>query len=417
MLEYVIKDFAVNNENIYIMPDKSAGIIIIIPCYLEDGIEDTINSIASCVQPECKTEIIIVVNSSEKDSPDKLEFNRQTYKFLMNLRQKYSDGEISLIPLIIENIRAKDAGVGFARKIGMEIAITRFREAGNEKGIIVSLDADCLVHKDYLTEIKQSFDSNPKQGLAIFQFKHDLNPEKYSQEIINAAMLYEIYLRYFRICLQDTGFPYAYHTIGSCFAVSPETYRRAGGMPKKQGGEDFYFIHKCAPITKTGVIKKQLVFPSPRISERVPFGTGPAVKKIISEDNYPVYNFRSFWVLKTFFSRFNSLYDADKIDLDQIPSQLLDYIGAEQLREQITECKTNTASREAFQKRMYRKFDAFFVIKFLNYLKTVNDYNPEDVLIAANKLIKQYNSAENSRCNSNSDCLEFVYSRIMEIDV
>jgi hypothetical protein len=387
MLEYVIKDSSINNENIYIMPDKSAGIIIIIPCYLEDRVEETINSIYACDRPDCKTEMIVVVNSSEKDSKETMEFNRQTYKLLDNLSSKYIDNKIQLISVIIENVKSKDAGVGNARKIGMEIAVSRFREAGNQKGIIVSLDADCLVHKDYLTEIKQSFDSNPKQGLAIFQFKHDLDSEKYSQEIIHAAMLYEIYLRYFRICLQNTGFPYAYHTIGSCFAVSPETYRRAGGMPKKQGGEDFYFIHKCAPITKTGIIKKPLVFPSPRISDRVPFGTGPAVKRIISQDKYQVYSFRSFLIIKEFYTSFPAIYYNTDAAISKIPKEIINYIGLEDLVKKINECKTNTAGEQAFIKRMFRNFDAFFVIKFLNELHKNEIYKTQDILCACAELI------------------------------
>ena len=59
-----------------------------------------------------------------------------------------------------------------------------------------------------------------------------------------AIMKYELYLRYYRLALEYTGHPHAYHCIGSAFAVRTLDYVAQGGMNKRQAGEDFYFLQK-----------------------------------------------------------------------------------------------------------------------------------------------------------------------------
>ena len=73
------------------------------------------------------------------------------------------------------------------------------------------------------------------------------------------------------------GLPYSYHTIGSAFAVTAKAYARQGGMNRRKAGEDFYFINKLIKGENFGEITNTTVFPSPRTSNRVPFGTGKAI--------------------------------------------------------------------------------------------------------------------------------------------
>ena len=94
-------------------------------------------------------------------------------------------------------------------------------------------------------------------------------------------MAYELHLRYLNLFSRFTGFPYAYHTIGSCFGVRAETYASQGGMNKRKAGEDFYFLHKIIPLGEFREINNTCVIPSPRESDRVPFGTGAAIGKYL----------------------------------------------------------------------------------------------------------------------------------------
>ena len=56
---------------------------------------------------------------------------------------------------------------------------------------------------------------------------------------------------------------------------------KCGGMKVRQAGEDFYFLQEIAKTSGVQVLEKTLVFPSPRISARTPFGTGQAVRDIM----------------------------------------------------------------------------------------------------------------------------------------
>ncbi len=64
---------------------------------------------------------------------------------------------ISFYPVYCDNLPRKHAGVGLARKIGMDQAVLRFAAVHNFRGIIVNLDADSVCNKNYFTEILNHF--------------------------------------------------------------------------------------------------------------------------------------------------------------------------------------------------------------------------------------------------------------------
>ena len=45
--------------------------------------------------------------------------------------------------IITDELPTKHAGVGLARKIGMDEAVRRLEEAGKTKGLILNVDSDC----------------------------------------------------------------------------------------------------------------------------------------------------------------------------------------------------------------------------------------------------------------------------------
>src|SRR4029434_9989987 len=98
-------------------------------------------------------------------------------------------------------------------------------------------------------------------------------------EIYKAIAAYELHLRYYLQALRTAGFPHGYHTIGSSMAVRARTYMEQGGMNRRQAGEDFYFLHKLIPLGGFTELNSTTVYPLPRPSNRVPFGTGRAVSE------------------------------------------------------------------------------------------------------------------------------------------
>jgi hypothetical protein len=374
-------------------PCSNTGIIVVIPCFNDPFILKTLDSLESAKSIDCNIEVIVIVNSGENTDKSIVEENRRTFELLQELARKNHFTKFKLLPTLIEGTSRKIAGVGFARKTGMDEAIRRFDIIDNKDGIICSLDADTLVSEDYFTEIKHFYELNKKAGACIFQFQHNFDKTLFTSEEIEACKLYEIYLRYFRLSLEYTGFPYPIHTIGSCFSAKAENYCKAGGMSTRQGGEDFYFLHKLAPMCNIGIIRKAIVFPAPRISDRVPFGTGPSVRKIIGESSYKVYNFQLFVLLKQFFDNLEVIYQNSEDYTNLIPEEILQYSGMAYLNDTISECKSNSTNFQSFRKRFFSNFDAFYIIRFLNSFENDSSFEPEDVQVCTEKLLLEKNDS------------------------
>ena len=56
-------------------PDRGTGIIVIVPAYNEPGIARMLDSLSQCREPECKTEVIIVINAPADATSDSIENN------------------------------------------------------------------------------------------------------------------------------------------------------------------------------------------------------------------------------------------------------------------------------------------------------------------------------------------------------
>ena len=382
-------------------PRSDTGIIVVIPCYDDEFVFTTLQSLDSANCPPCSVEVIVVVNSAEDTEVAVVEKNRRIYASLCEKKDSYRN--FALLPYIIEGVPHKIAGVGNARKVGMDEAVWRFSAIENPRGVIVSLDADCLVAEDYFTEIYSRFYcAKDHPNACTLQFQHNFDEKLYFKQEIDACRRYEMYLRYFRLAQKVAGIPQCLHTIGSCLAVTAETYARMGGMARRQAGEDFYFLQKLALQSKVASVDKPIVFPSPSVSERVPFGTGRSVKKIIETGSCKVYNFGLFLLLKDFYSAFPSLYDGDSA----VPSEIIEFVGEQKFKVLVDECRQNTSDCKSFVKRMFAKFDVFFMIRFLNGFDESIIYPPEEIEVAVVKLLEYYGDKD----------VENLYSKVLSID-
>lgn len=346
---------------------------IIIPCYNEPGIISTIESLFSCESGQIQAEIIVIINSYQISTEKIKQFNRETFNLLSDLSQKNNVQHLSLKPFLIEEIPGHQTGAGLPRKIGMDKAAESFESEGNSTGIIVSLDADCTVDKNYLTEIYHSFKKN-KLKSAIIEFHHPVEHLDPKDKIRRATEIYEEYLRYYKDALEYIGYPYAYYTIGSAFAVTVKTYIQVGGMGKQQAGEDFYFLQKVFPLGKTKFITSTCVYPAARISDRVPFGTGPSIAKLIESDTIIKlsYQFVAFEELKVFFNDIDSFF---KLSIDKIaekcreyPIYLQSFLKEDNFLSKIEEINLHTSNTKTFMKRFFNYFTAFKILKYLNYI-------------------------------------------------
>lgn len=345
--------------------------IVVIPCYKEPELHQTVQSLFDCERGDFPVEIILLINSYGIDTDEVLSMNRDSYRQMMDFASKNNSPAFFLTPVLIENLPGHQTGAGLPRKLGMEEAIRHFN--GDKTGIIVSLDADCIVATNYLTEIHRNFKTY-RLNSATIEFHHPVEHLDASDPLRIAASNYEDYLRYYRFALEFCGYPYPYFTIGSAFAVTAETYLKAGGMGKQQSGEDFYFLQKVFPLGKTRFIDTTCVYPAARTSDRVPFGTGPALQKMLVNNQLSklTYRVEAFCTLKVFFGKTDLFFKKPEKEIEgclkDSPEYLLLFLKEDGFFQKIEEINRHTASLTNFRKRFFLYFNAFKILKYLNFV-------------------------------------------------
>jgi Glycosyltransferases, probably involved in cell wall biogenesis len=353
------------------MDKLSPHIVIVIPSYNEPDLSHTLDSLFRCAGGDFCVEVLVVFNSWLISPPEAKEFNRASYASALDYARRHNTPHFYLTPLLIEDLPGHQTGAGLPRKIGMDEAIKHFNALNKKKGIIVSLDADTTVAPNYLTELYKAF-RKYKLNSATINFHHPVEHLGEDDPLRLSTELYELYLHYYRDALEYTGFPYAYHTIGSAFAVTADTYLRVGGMGRQQAGEDFYFLHKVFPLEKTRFIDTTCVYPQARTSDRVPFGTGPAVAKMMEDDSICklTYQAAAFDELRQLFSLVDSFFGADNAlisyKIQSLPPHLQYFLQEDVFLSKMDELNTHTANLSAFRKRFFSYFTAFKILKYMN---------------------------------------------------
>ena len=368
--------FPFRKINIALEPSNDLKIIVVIPSYNEKNIQPTIDSLFLKQDDfSFNVEVIVLINNSESEIEEIKEQNLLTLKTLQNLSETYSNSNMHLIPVLIGDLDAKHAGVGWARKLGMDIATQRFRTI-NFNGIIVGLDADTVVESNYLNSIYSFFSNNNFNAASIY-FEHPITGDSFSDVHLEQIKYYELHLRYYKNSLKYSKLPYSFHTIGSAFALTASAYARQGGMNRRKAGEDFYFINKLIKGEIFGEINDTKVMPSPRISNRVPFGTGRAILEGLNtkKDLSLTYNFQSFEIIRSWINRI----ETKDFKYGNFPEILKAYMGEEIWIKHHTMILNNTNSHKSYLKLFYNIFDAFWMLKFIHYLR--DNYYPNTRLL------------------------------------
>ena len=133
--------------------------VVVIPCFDEPDVLTTLRSLMLCVSTQNSVCVLVVVNSGELTDKAAIQNNRKTFNELSVFAKEHSQPKLCFHALLCEDLPRKHAGVGLARKIGMEWAVRGFLQSGNSDGVIISLDADCTVSENYLQLIEQQFNT------------------------------------------------------------------------------------------------------------------------------------------------------------------------------------------------------------------------------------------------------------------
>lgn len=389
-----LKEREIFPEIIKEAPDKETGIIVVVPAYDEPGIGKMLDSIASSSPPPCKIEVIIVVNAPEDASSESIRNNKLTLKIIERWKVENPNSFFRIYPIEAIPAYIKDWGVGLARKTGMDEAVRRFNYLNKPEGVILNLDADCLVEKNYFLSVYNELLKKSDRSACSIYFEHPLGGDDYPAEVYRYIALYELHLRFFFQVLIFSGFPYVFHTVGSAIAVKALPYVKAGGMNRKRAGEDFYFIQKLVPAGGYFNLNSTKVYPSPRPSFRVPFGTGASISKMTGsgEATLLTYNILAFKELKSFFGMTEDYYFGKYQEFadfyKSLPAGVRSFIEEKELFYKLEEIKTNTSGFQAFKKRFFGWFNMFRVVKFLNHVHA-GIYEKKPVSDAASEFLIQ----------------------------
>lgn len=356
--------------------------IVVIPVHRETELVKPLESLHSCIPPTCEVAIFLVVNESEDASQSVQQVNGMAVAMASQLPTLYEQHICHI------QLPAKKAGVGLARKVGMDEAV-RYFESKNKDGVIICYDADCLCAPNYLQAIEEFFDYS-QNNLGLVHYEHQLAKQNHE-----AIIHYELFLRYYINGLRIAKYPFSVQTLGSCITVRSSAYQKQGGMNQRQAGEDFYFIHKFTKLGGIGEINTTTVYPSSRVSDRVPFGTGHAIQKYLNKksDTYQVYHPQTFENLKCVNRELKHIYETGEWKSDSTPVSISSFYYAMNFPKDLQEILNQAGSFDNFVQRYYQWWDGFKVLKYVHYVRD-QYYKPIPLPEALEWLSKNLNLAK-----------------------
>ena len=214
---------------------------------------------------------------------------------------------------------SRQQGVGLARKLAADCLLELIVSGAVSEPWLFSTDADARLPTGYFDSI-----NNLPAGVVALSlpFEHrwhgcmsdnsDRGSVKQGPHGIHTAQkYYDLRLHLYRVGIELINPAYAWTALGSALIISAAAYAQVRGFPKRAAGEDFYLLNKLA---KVGAIRTDATErlgrkvetgggrdpsgvssngspgspcnPLPvislhsRFSDRVPFGTGPAVESL-----------------------------------------------------------------------------------------------------------------------------------------
>ncbi len=315
-------------------------------------------------------QIVVCVNQPEDywvTKPEICENNAATIQYLEHLSRPQ-------ITLIDKSSKGKGwlqgkSGIGYARKTLMDY----ISGISSMDDIIISMDADTTFKKDYFDSVIHIFNSEKITALAN-PYYHKLN----NDESANKAILrYEIYMRNYLINMLLINSPYAFSALGSALAVKVSDYKSIGGITPKKSGEDFYFLQKLRKFGRVYIHNDLKVFPAARFSDRVFFGTGPAMIKGRDGDweSYPIYHFSLFQQIQKTYSLFPALFK------NNCPTPIDNFISIQFGEADIwSALRNNNKDLPHFIKACHDKIDGLRILQYLKNTQTTLSKSDEQCL-------------------------------------
>lgn len=393
---------------------------LVIPCYNET--DDFVDRLCQTFSGNNSLSLLVIIVINQPDSADSIDANQALWNVLIekfssvhldkeNNSKKYhwltAKNNIDFLLVdrfshVSQKIPAQQ-GVGLARKIGSDIACQLFMQQRLENHWVHHSDADTHLPEDYFSALHNVNNTDKRlnqMSAAVYPYTHiqrhqdQKNAHSFNARYVNAryfvaTQLYEKALAYYVNGLEYANSPYAFHTLGSCIASNLYHYAQVRGFPKKAGGEDFYLLNKLAKVGTVITLDNAQLKIDARHSDRVPFGTGPAVEKILAmespEKEYRYYNPQCFRELKEVLEHFDTLFQhrnteagntehAEKIDsyhawLSHLSTPTQTALKELNIHQLFAHINKQINSHEQCIQHCHQWLDGFKTLKFIHLLE------------------------------------------------
>ena len=355
------------------LPGRHYEHSLVIPAFHEN--QESVRKVWRRIEPGTSFLVILVVNSNVEEDPsarmliDGLTLNRQTSQLTnqIQLVEKIGGAEGPDLLLIDRYSRGysidKKQGVGLARKIGMDIAASLIKQKVVSGNWLFTTDADAELPENYF-----NLETGDADAAFIYPFKHVAPPG-----LKSPMQLYEISMLYYLAGLLWANSPYAYPTIGSTISCSLGRYAAVRGFPKRNTGEDFYLLNKLRKIGEVRLGDGDPIIISGRISNRVPIGTGQAIRAI-HELGSPIAEFmledpRCFSQLKHFLDWLNAISVTQPKQLFTGDPDTDEYVGHIGLMPHYERKRLQSPTPGVMRKHLHDWFDGLKTRQFIHYFR------------------------------------------------
>ena len=309
---------------------------------------------------------ILVINAPENANPKAI---ANTQNLLKQLHEQDYE-HVIVVDRASDGLRLNPKqGVGLARKIGCDLALA-LRLAGRARSDwLLQSDADVVFPAGYTDLLYQS-PVNDSAGARIFPHHH------YSSDptLHYAGQLYDQHMSYYVAGLAMAGSGYAHHSLGSTIAVHATSYAAVRGYPKRSAGEDFYLLNKICKLAPVERLAGPALSIEARTSARVPFGTGPALRKIVdsliedpSGDGYLSYHPACFQLLGRALGALNRWAAEPDKTIESDVSGRLSALGFDGFAQGLNKQKTSAKHRH---RAVHDWFDGLKTLQFIHGCQT-----------------------------------------------
>ncbi|MFK7733535.1 MAG: hypothetical protein AB8B48_18085 [Pseudomonadales bacterium] len=350
--------------------------VLVLPCFDEPWA-----TCCSLLEHEFENEVLLILVLNQPEDIDVCENNQDLHDKLVSQFSKIwhssneqlalykkNDNSVLLVDRFSDHHQiSRKLGVGLARKVGADIALSLIQQGHVRNQWIHNIDADIALPSTYSTLVDtESTDT----AALILPFEHFANERA---ALNQAQVLYDRHMNYYVAALRWAGSPYAYHSLGSTIIINAQQYAQVRGFPKRSAGEDFHLLNKLRKVGDIKSLPAPVIRIQTRLSHRTPFGTGAAISDISQLDNpesdYLFYHPQIFIELMVLLALFPTLRNEQQTTLRSIPSDTQQILETFNFSKAVRHAISHSDSEQGFLKHMHTWFDALKTLQFVHALR------------------------------------------------